>query len=219
MNYCDTITPFDSLREIAEKTVPFLNVGRVAISGGSTYSALFEHWVATGKDSIKATFFPVDERVVPFEDEASNWRVATEKLFQPLGDEISPGNFGADFVTYEECLIREFQGETPEFDVLFLGVGDDGHTASLFPGGEYLSDRTVHLMETISPKAPVNRVSLSPKSILNAKEIVVIIDGTNKKPIVDRILEDDTTLPIVQILNEASNLTTYINRNLLEERA
>lgn len=219
MNYGDTIKPFDTLREIAEKTVPLLHMGRVAISGGSTYGALFEHWVEAGKGTIKAQFFPVDERVVPFEDDASNWRVATEKLFQPLGDEISPGNFGADFVTYEECLIREFQGETPEFDVLFLGVGDDGHTASLFPGGEYLTDRTVHLMETTSPKAPVNRVSLSPKSILNAKEIVVVIDGAKKKPIVDRILEGDESLPIVQLLKEATNLTIYINQNLLEERA
>lgn len=216
MNYREKIIPFSTISEVAEKTVPLLSKGRVAISGGSTYGKLFEHWVVAGKETIKATFFPVDERVVPLEDEASNWRVAKEKLFDPIGDTMSISNFGADFISYEELLIREFQGETPDFDVLFLGVGDDGHTASLFPGGKYLSDRTVHLLETISPKAPVERVSLSTKTILNAQKIIVIIDGANKKPIVERILQENEDLPIIQILKEAENATIYVNKKLLE---
>lgn len=217
MNYREAITPFSSIEEVAQQSVSLLSRGRVAISGGSTYGALFEHWVAAAQGAIEATFFPVDERVVPLEDEASNWRVAKEKLFDPIGDTHSVSNFGADFTAYEELLIREFQGETPDFDVLFLGVGDDGHTASLFPGGAYLTDRSAHLLETISPKAPMERVSLAPKTILNAQEIVVIIDGENKKEIVHKIMKNDDSLPIVQILNEAENCTLYIQKNLLED--
>lgn len=217
MNYREIIIPFTTVKEVAQRTVPLLSQGRVAISGGTTYSALFEHWVEAGKGTVSAHFFPVDERVVPLKDDASNWRVAKEKLFDPIGDTTSVRNFAGDFTRYEELLIREFQGETPDFDVVFLGVGDDGHTASLFPGGPYLMDWSTHLIETVSPKAPAKRVSLSPKSILNAQQIVVIIDGANKKPIVEKILKGDKSLPIVQIIEKAENCTIYINRILLED--
>lgn len=217
MNYREAVEPFTTVQEVAEKTAPLLRSGRVAISGGSTYGTLFDYWVKAAGDTIGATFFPVDERVVPFEDEASNWRVVKERLFDPIGDTESIDHLGNNFTAYEELLIREFQGETPDFDVLFLGVGDDGHTASLFPGGKYLSDRTSNLLETVSPKEPAERVSLSPKAILNAQNIVVIIDGKNKKQIVERILQEDVTLPIVQILKEVNKGTLYINKELLED--
>lgn len=83
MNRGDLL-PFTSLHQVARETLPLLESGNIALSGGSTYAALFPLWAALKPDCSRARFFPADERIVPLKDPASNWRKAYESLLVPV---------------------------------------------------------------------------------------------------------------------------------------
>ncbi len=191
------IVVFEDLKELGRRAIESLSGKSIAISGGSTFEKLFDIWQS--EEKLKEfDFFPVDERLVPFENEACNWRVATEKLFIPLGMESQKEHWAQSKEKLEELLSLSLQGGT--FDHVFLGMGDDGHTASLFPKGEYLTDATSLTLETESPKAPVNRVTLGFKPIWEAKKLTLIVLGKNKQKILQRVLEGDESLPITLAL-------------------
>ena len=96
-------------------------------------------------------------------------------------------------------LTDQFGSGLPTFDVIFLGIGDDGHTASLFPGGEYLLNSLDAVLETIAPKPPFRRLSLGPAVIRSAKRIVSVLAGRGKESIAARILANDLSLPFCAI--------------------
>src|SRR5438128_972535 len=106
---------------------------RVAVSGGTTFAALFRHWMPEVKRNVEAgetlRFFPVDERTVPFEDAHCNWRVCCEDLLIPAGLAGQKNHHVTTAAQYADLLLREFGGGAVVFDQIFLGIGEDGHTA------------------------------------------------------------------------------------------
>jgi 6-phosphogluconolactonase len=175
----------------------------VAISGGSlpkTLTALI------GKSSIRWNqwhVFYADERVVPLDDPDSNHKLAQDTLYSQVP--IPPENIHtidtellgdleelAD--AYEKELIREFaqkdSARFPVFDLILLGVGPDGHTASLFPDHELLSegDRWVAYIED-SPKPPLRRITLTLPVINHACRVAFVATGTGKVKILSDILD------------------------------
>jgi len=204
----------DTLDEIAETSVNFIKGGKVALSCGSTYTAIYPIW-AEKLGTTNVEFFPADERKVPIDHEGSNWGLISKTLFDPLGDKTSKYNFAVSGEQFEKLLKSKFTTEMPVFDVIYLGIGGDGHTCSLFPGGDYLDDETSWVFETDSPLPPPRRITLGPGVVKAAKEVVVIINGTGKKDIYQKVIAGDISLPIVRVLSLRDNSKVIIDSAIL----
>ena len=211
----NTSISFHSFEELAALTLPYLLKGNIALSGGSTYGRLFPLWTKLSPDCSEATFFPVDERLVEFDDPSSNWGAAYRNFLSRVGKSEDKANFEASADAYRDLLKSHFQAELPMFDVVFLGVGDDGHTASLFPGEDYLDDLSSVVLETTSPKPPFRRVTLAMAPLIAAKTLIVIIAGKEKKPIVAKIFAKDETLPICKVFSRRKNSLLFVENSLL----
>jgi 6-phosphogluconolactonase len=208
---------FHSFDELARLTLPYLSKDTIALSGGSTYSRLFSLWAGLSPDCREATFYPVDERIVPFDDPQSNWGTAYRQFLSRVGRSKDKDNFAFSADSYRDLLKTRFPTEIPIFDVVFLGVGDDGHTASLFPGEPYLDDLTSVVLETKSPKPPNQRVTFAMAPLIAAKTLIVIIAGKEKRPTVEKIMHNDPNLPIMKLITRRKESLLFIEDALLQE--
>jgi len=215
--YQGDLRPFDSLQEVARETVPYLETGNIALSGGSTYGDLFPLWAELKPDCTGSRFFPADERMVPLKDPASNWRKAYESFLVPVKRAQDVGHFPVSADGYNGVINSYFLGFFPVFDVIFLGMGEDGHTASLFPGGTYWDEENTAAIETESPVPPTRRISLSPEVIVKAHHVVVIIAGEYKLWAVKQVFEKNQEIPLVKILEKRKNSLVYLHSGLLKE--
>ncbi len=205
---------FNSFEELAHMTLPYLLKGNIALSGGATYGRLFPEWVMLSPGCGKAIFFPVDERAVGFDDPQSNWGAAYRDFLVPVGNSRDKSNFATGAASYRAVLKARFSTDVPVFDAIFLGVGGDGHTASLFPDQPYLDDLKSIVLETTSPKPPLKRVTLAMAPLIAAKTAIVIVAGGGKKRIVPGILKGDDRLPIVKVLARRKSSLLFIDREL-----
>lgn len=174
----------------------------VAISGGSTprrlYTLLSSSPYCDQVDWQKVHFFWADERCVPVEDEASNFKVAFDRLISkvPIPDghihrikgEEDPGKAARDY----EADIREFFGASglPVFDLVLLGMGEDGHTASLFPGSKSLEETARLAVPVYLEKPNRNRITLTLPVLNNAAQILFLVAGSSKAAVLSEILSD-----------------------------
>jgi 6-phosphogluconolactonase len=155
----------------------------------------------------KTHLFLVDERVVPWEHRDSNYHMLRETLLNyiPIPQEnIHPiptdrTSLQTSAKAYEEEMKIFFNlqsGQYPEFDLILLGIGEDGHTASLFPGTPVLDD-TLHLAAAVSMddiRHP--RITLTLPVINNAKHILFLVIGKNKASVLRKIInKEDVSLP------------------------
>ncbi len=182
-------------QEAVEKSGRFT----VALTGGSSPAKLYELLTRSPyKESIawdRTYVFWGDERWVPLTDEKSNAKMAFETLLNhvpvpkdqifPMWSEAKPEEFA---LKYEEQL-RNCLGETPRFDLVLLGIGDDGHTASLFPGTEVLHEQE-RLVKAyyLSPQS-MYRITLTAPCINAAKKIIFMVFGEKKAPALHEVLE------------------------------
>ena len=208
------IETFSDFSHAAEKTVGLLTRGNVALSGGSTYTKLFPRWAALKPDCSGSRFFPVDERQVPLKDPASNWSHAYEDLLIPLNRTADLAHHPGSGADYKKILNSYFLGFLPVFDVVFLGMGEDGHTASLFPGGDYLDDDIEIVLETEAPDPPVKRISLGPMVLTSAHQAVVIVAGKYKTWALKQFLEGNREIPLTRILENREHSLLLIEEAL-----
>lgn len=173
---------------------------RPAFSGGSTPRLLFDALTGpalrTLVDWTRARIFFVDERCVTPDDERSNYRLAKERLIDPLrlprsnvfrirGEE-EPRLAALE---YEEILKREFGRRTrPRFDLVLLGLGSDGHTASLFPGTRALDEKRRRVVANWIPTMGEWRVTLTLPVVNAARRAVFLVTGAEKAAIVSTVL-------------------------------
>jgi len=169
----------------------------VALSGGKTPRAMLEALSARALDWNSIHFFWSDERCVGPEDPNSNYRMANEALLSriavPAGNihrmrgELEP-SAGA---TAYDAELRAFFGErAPVFDLLFLGLGPDGHTASLFPGTDALSiiDVWCAANQVSGPVASPWRLTLTYSAINAARRVIFLVEGAEKADILATVL-------------------------------
>lgn len=205
----------DSLEKVAQKSLEYLQGPRVAVSGGTTFAALFRQWLPEIKHRADAgetlKFFPVDERKVPFEDPLCNWKVCWEELLLPAGLG-QKDHYVATAAQYQDLLNREFGDVPVVFDQIFLGLGEDGHTASLFPGGAYLKDNVSLVLDIVGPKPPPQRVTLGLRPLWECRTLVAIALGASKAPVVKELLKGDKELPIGLALNGHENAILLLDR-------
>ncbi len=205
----------DSLADVAKKSLEYVKGPNIAVSGGTTFAALFRYWLSDVKQRVESgeplNFFVVDERKVPFDDPQCNWKVCYEELLLPAGLETQKNHYVTTAQEYANLLANEFHGPVL-FDSIFLGMGEDGHTASLFPGGDYLADRESLVLDVVGPKTPPQRVTLGFKPLRESKTLIAIALGASKTPVIKRILEGDRTLPISMALADHPNAVLLLDR-------
>jgi len=198
----------------------------IGLSGGKTpimfYQKLAE-WES--KSSWKRTHvFLVDERFVSFEDKDSNYRMLRETLFGkiPIPQEnIHPIPTGKTSLEtsareYEEDLRRFFKvskGQYPTFNLILLGIGEDGHTASLFPGSKALSECGHLTAAVVLDEMRHDRISLTLPVINHAEHVIFFVRGANKAPVLKKIIAgDDPSLPAAMVRPRSGNLLFVIDR-------
>jgi 6-phosphogluconolactonase len=163
--------------------------GQLALSGGSTPRRAFELAAAAAGDWSRATLWYVDDRAVPPDAPDSNHRLVAESLLAGLSEERRPEElriegergYAAAADAYEE-LLRARLGDAPVLDLVLLGLGPDGHTASLFPGRPEVEEtqRLVVGVPEAGMEPYVPRVSLTLPVINAAREVVFLVAGEGK---------------------------------------
>jgi 6-phosphogluconolactonase len=189
----------EELSAAAADAIADRDVFRVALSGGTTPTRLFDTLAAARyrrrMDWNKARVFFVDERCVPPSHERSNYRLAKEHLLDPV--RVPPANVfrmkGEDeprraATAYENVLLQEFGGRPPRFDLVLLGVGADGHTASLFPETPALAEKERWVAPNPAPSPGEWRLTLT-LPVLNAgRRVVFLVAGEDKASVVGTLL-------------------------------
>jgi 6-phosphogluconolactonase len=210
---------------ISEQAIESRGRFLIALSGGSTPKTLFQ-MVATPewKDRFnwgRTVFLFGDERCIPPEHPNSNFRMAQDTLFTPLAigsDQIYRMN-GEDpnpilaAQKYEEQL-RKLTGcaapDIPPIDLVLLGLGEDGHTASLFPGTEALQERTKLVTIGHAPKGVRSRLTMTLGVINRATVVLFLVTGSSKAAMVRAILkpqsEADRRFPAAMVAPAAGRL-------------
>lgn len=185
----------------------------LALPGGKTPRPVFAKLAAAKLDWRKVTIIPTDDRLVPMQDERSNVR-AIAQAFLPTGARVIP--IAAEIDDYRlagNSADARLQDLAWPPDLCWLGMGEDGHTASIFAGPD-LADaldapkarRAVGVMPDPMPdEAPVPRVTLTRAAILSARTILITITGANKRELLEGAIADgqSSKLPIGRVLAEA----------------
>ncbi len=187
--------------EVAKRAaVAVENHGRfdLVLAGGHTPRRLYEILAAEYRERVnwsKTHLFWGDERYVPPGDPSSNYRMARESLVQPLG--ISRGNVHAMPTSfpdpdaaaraYEETLHGHFGAAGPEFDLVLLGIGPEGHTASLFPGSPALEEKKRWVLSVRAPAVPPVRLTLTLVALNAARDVFFLVSGGDKRAIVRKL--------------------------------
>ncbi len=187
---------------IVEAAAAAKGVVSVVLSGGSTprrlYTLLGEAPLRTRIDWKRVHLFWGDERCVPADHNESNYRLAAETLLSrvdlPKGHihrirgEESPEHAAGE---YEEDIRRFFHpSPLPAFDLVLLGVGEDGHTASLFPGSAALRERNRLVVPVLHQAPKHSRVTLTLQSLNHAAHVLFLASGRSKAAVVHEIVED-----------------------------
>lgn len=204
-----TVRSYSTIKELVEDAGMFIRRGAVesvtargrfsmALSGGRTPRLLYRWLAAAGSDGLpykQMQIFWIDERAVPPDHPESNYRLAWDAWLSAV--QVDPArihrirgedNPEAAAAAYEK-LLRATLGDPPILDLILLGIGSDGHIASLFPGGpELRTDRiAVASRARLSPR---RRVTMTLRVILAARQILVLATGSEKAQAVRNALED-----------------------------
>lgn len=196
-------TVADLFVELANESIGERGRFNVALTGGSSpvelYKLLADSFYAQQVPWKQVFIFWGDERFVPLSDDRSNAKMAFETLldhvpipkeniFPMWEDDIKPKEF-AD--KYEQLLKDHFGEEKPSFDLILLGMGDDGHTASLFPNEKVLSeDKKLVVGYYLAPQS-MYRITLTAPLINAARNIVFITFGANKAKALYEVLQGE----------------------------
>ena len=205
----------------------------VALSGGSTPKSLFGYWSSLPEGEIDWTnikFFWGDERCVAPEDSESNFKMTKEHLFNNINIpkenifRIKGENNPTDEAKrYGELLNSELeqQNGTPVFDIVILGMGDDGHTASIFPHEIELWNNENNCVTATHPDSGQKRVSLTGNVINAAKNVVFLVTGSNKADKVKEIIEQpevaEKKYPAALVQPDSDNLYWYLDEAAAEK--
>jgi 6-phosphogluconolactonase len=173
----------------------------VALSGGSTPRRLYE--ILAGppfRDEVawdKIHVFWGDERCVPADDRRSNARMAREALLDHVSvppDQIHPmiclEKPAESAKQYRDLLHDFFSGGPPAFDLILLGLGENGHTAALFPQTEILKDQTAWTASIYLKEQEMHRVTLMPAIINRARLVVFLVSGDTKASVLKAVLTE-----------------------------
>lgn len=198
-------------------------VFNIALSGGSTPAIMFDLWANEYKQITswnRIKFFWVDERCVPPEDSDSNYGVARALLLAhvPISYEnvfrIKGENTPEDeALRYSRIVAKRLPivNHSVKFDVILLGAGDDGHTASIFPGQEHLLSSDLAYSVAFNPYNGQRRITMTGNTILNADNVIFFVTGKNKANVVKEICDSGDMGPAAYIAHHAKHVLVFMD--------
>jgi 6-phosphogluconolactonase len=216
---------YDSLDELAdavagdvgfiiESAVDARGSSLIAVPGGTTGPAIYPKLLRQKLPWKKVTVIPTDDRIVPVDSELANVR-SIAKSFLPAGARVIPIVSGSaeDYRLAGNAADARLQDVSWPPDLVWLGMGKDGHTASIFAGPDLQNAleapkarRAVGVMpDPLPEEAPVARVTLTRAAILSARTVVIVITGDEKRAVLEQAIADgqSSKVPIGRVLAEA----------------
>jgi 6-phosphogluconolactonase len=195
---------------------------QIALSGGNTPRSVYAEMAKRDLSWEKFVFTFGDERCVPPENDESNFRMANEALFRPasvpdssilrMRGEIEPVLAAKEYEAQLDVLAAKRGKKIYEHDLILLGLGDDGHTASLFPGTGALSETERRVAANYVPKLNSWRLTFTFPLIFAARAVCFLI-GANKDPkLIERIFSGDPALPAARVDQNAKSVTWIIEQ-------
>ncbi len=202
-------TKVELVKAAAEKLIATVNAAiherrrcALALAGGTTprdvYALLATEDYRRRVDWSKVFLFWGDERCIPPQHPDSNFRMVNDSLLSCIAipaenvfrikGELAPAAASNE---YEKHLEDFFGGRLPQFDLILLGLGEDGHTASLFPGASALEETHRRVISVFVPKLNTHRITLTLPVINKARHVMFIVSGKSKSAIVPRILKSN----------------------------
>ena len=198
----------------------------VALAGGSTPKSMYGLLVSPGmRERVNwklVAFFFGDERAVPPEHPDSNYRMAYDAMFRCLDLTAGQvhrmkgerGDLQKAATDYEDELREVFGGRMPAFDLILLGMGPDGHTASLFPGDPALKETARWVTPVFqAPKPPPQRLTLTIPVLNHAREVIFLVTGEEKGNALREVLKGDAPpmLPAAVVNAGAPRVTWLVD--------
>jgi len=223
-------TPKDLARAAAEHFVA-RSPRTVALSGGSTPKLLFELLADPNepfRDQIawpNIHFFWSDERHVPPDHPDSNYRMANEAMLSHVpvtqnnihrvrSENPSAAKAASE---YEQILIKTTQPSLPQLDLILLGLGPDGHTASIFPGSEVLHETKRLVAAPWVEKFQTYRITMTLPLLNNGASVVFLVSGAEKAQIVKEVLEDPGKYPAQAVKPTHGELLWMLDKDAASE--
>jgi len=212
----------DFILEQAHRAIGERNGFRIALSGGNTPRPAYARLAALGHDLpwdlIRITFG--DERCVPPDDPESNFRMAWETLLAParvpeksilrMRGEIDPQIAAQEYEDQLDLMARQHTEPIYRHDLILLGLGDDGHTASLFPGTAALEETIRRVVANFVPKLNAWRLTFTFPLINQARHILFLVGAAKNPGLIGRVLEGDQKLPAARVDPSAGDVTWMI---------
>ena len=187
----------DLIAHIIESTLKIKRKAKIALCGGSTPKAAYSLLGKKNLEWINVDLFLGDERWVDTESPDSNCFLLNNSLFKEGNPSLEASFFRVSTVglaspeksasDYETILKDNLEGDPPKFDLILLGLGDDGHTASLFPGSDALFERDT--LVTVGEGKGHKRITFTSKLLSSANNVVFLISGSAKQTALKRLLD------------------------------
>ncbi|HEY4281642.1 MAG TPA: 6-phosphogluconolactonase [Chthoniobacterales bacterium] len=184
---------------------------RIALSGGNTPRPVNSEFARIGKDLPweRVVFTFGDERCVLPDDAQSNYRMARESLFEPAGvpaksimrmrGEVDPETAARDYENQLKLLAVERQEELYQHDLILLGMGDDGHTASLFPGTAALEEKSRAVTANFVPKFNAWRLTMTYPIINHSRAVCFLVNAAKNAELIERVIAGDQQYPAARV--------------------
>jgi 6-phosphogluconolactonase len=206
------------LRHAAGETGP----ASCALSGGATSLIFLSALRNADVDWQRITLFWADERAVPPEDPDSNYGLAERMLLSPLGAKAprairmpaDTSDLGQAARWYDDALATELNSGS--LDLALLGVGEDGHVCSLFPGHKALTENDLRAVAIEdAPKPPKRRLSLTLRYVLQTKKIWLIAVGPRKLPVLHAAINrTSNSTPLDLVMRQAKDVTVFTDQQI-----
>ena len=182
--------------QIAEALAASQRPVAISVPGGSTPFPIFAELVKCDLDFSRLTLWPNDDRIVPEDHEASNTG-KIRALFEPVGAKV---------------IALEPDMDVPAFDLVWLGMGEDGHIASLFPNTDPQLDepRAIRVLtpDPLPAHAPFDRITLTLPALVRTDALMFVIRGEEKRAVFDAAAAGENDLPVARLLGAVSQQVT-----------
>jgi 6-phosphogluconolactonase len=216
----------NSFAEIANQSIAERGRFLTALSGGNTPMQLYKLLGESFHDKVDWTrthFFWGDERCVPVDDAGNSYGQTKKVLFDKIDipdenihrvlSELEPDSASREYARTLSGF-AEPPLAWPRFDLTLLGMGDDGHTASLFPNSPVDVDSPTLAVTANYQGRPANRVTLTPKVLNSSRNIMFLVCGKSKAAVLSKVFNDNyepEELPVQRIVPENGSLTLLID--------
>jgi 6-phosphogluconolactonase len=208
--------------DLAHKALAERREFRIALSGGNTPRPVYSEVARIGRDlpwdRTLITFG--DERCVPPDDAQSNFRMARETLFAPanvpeksimrIHGEIDPQIAAQQYQDDVDLVATQRGEQIYRHDLILLGVGDDGHTASLFPETAALNETTQRVVANFVPKLSAWRITFTFPLINHARHVCFLVNAKKQPELIERIIAGDAQYPAARVNPSAGKLTWFL---------